>query len=82
MKHTVLPVYQALLLVLARAAHLHSPGRAPDIWRGVKSSVLSGFLLKLEEANTEIFNAESSIGRFSFAERERISKKEREGNAK
>lgn len=34
------------LTSLTQAVCLYSPGRAPDIWGGVKSNVLSEFLLK------------------------------------
>lgn len=40
------PCVPSSLISLTQAVRLHSPGRAPDIWRGVKSNVLSGFLLK------------------------------------
>lgn len=56
---------------------LYSPGKDPDIWKGVKSNVLSRFLSQELEANTEILNAEYSLGRFSFAGRERTSLKGR-----
>lgn len=51
------PCVPSSLISVSQAALLYSPGTDPDIWRRVKSNVLSGFLLKLE-ANTEIFNAE------------------------
>jgi len=40
------PWVPSSLISLTQAVRLHSPGRAPDIWRGVKSNVLSGFLHK------------------------------------
>ena len=40
------PCVPSSLISLTQAVCLHSPGRGPDIWRGVKSNVLSGFLLK------------------------------------
>lgn len=52
------PCVSSSLISLTLAVHLHSPGTAPDIWRGVKSNVLSGVFTQELEANTEIFNAE------------------------
>lgn len=40
------PCVPSSLISLTQAVCLHSPGRAPDIWKGLKSNVLSGFLLK------------------------------------
>lgn len=40
------PRVPSSLISLTQAVRLHSPGRAPDIRGGVKSNVLSGFLLK------------------------------------
>lgn len=41
-----LPCVPSSLISVSQAAQLHSPGKVPDIWRGVKSTVLSVFLLK------------------------------------
>lgn len=51
------PCVPSSLISVSQAARLHPPGTAPDVWRGARSNVLSGFSLELE-ANTEIFNAE------------------------
>lgn len=76
------PCVPSPLISLTLAVHLHSPGTAPDIWRGVKSNVLSGVFTQELEANTEIFNAEHSLGRLAFAEKEVTSMKEMGGKAK
>lgn len=52
------PCVPSSLISPTLAVHLHSPGTAPDIWRGVKSNVLSGVFTQELEANAEIFNAE------------------------
>lgn len=41
-----LPCVPSSLISVSQAVQLHSPGKVPDIWRGVKSTVLSVFLLK------------------------------------